>query len=122
MKGGNAIELPAPRDFLQESVLNVAIERKLPDTADDQALVHVEIRERAVQPGVERVSVSGGARAETGTEVNHFSPGVGASQSKSLAESFVNGELELVAVRKSIAEIRIDLEYSGECTVEDRWA
>ena len=67
LKGGDAIELPATRRFLHESVLNVAIEGKLPDSADDQALGHIEIRERAVQPGVERVSVSGGARAETGT-------------------------------------------------------
>ena len=95
----------------------MAIKWKLPDTADDQTLVYVEIRERAVQPGVERVSVSGGARAEAGSEVNHFSPSVGASQSKSLTESFVDSQLELVAVRKSIAEVRIDLEYSGKCTV-----
>jgi len=53
------------------------------------------------------------ARSEAGRKINSLTESVGTAQSESLAESLIHGQLELIAIRKTVAEVGVDLRDAG---------
>jgi len=62
--------------------------------------MHVEIGNRAIQPGIQRIGVGGRARSEAGRKINSLTESVAPRKANPLLNLLFHGQLELIRYPK----------------------
>src|SRR5277367_329383 len=109
LKRHNSIELPTFGNFSEQGVVCVRRERQLIDAAEYKALWSVEVCDGAIEAVIVGIRVSGGAGTETGGQVNRLGPSIGGAKRQAVRKALVQSDLQLIAVRQSVAEVCVEL-------------